>query len=134
MAHGREVPTDGRWNIAGIGALILAAIVIVCAAGIAAMRADEPMPIVSAAPLINPKPKKIVVIGDSYTEGTAHGGVGEKNWTNLVWRQLRKEGVDIASIVSGRGGSGYVSRGVTGTTFGQEARRLMEPAMMTKIS
>lgn len=127
MVNGREVPTDGRWNIAGIGALILAAIVVACAAGIAAMRADEPMPSVSGAPLINPKPQKIFVIGDSYTEGTAQGGVGEKNWTNLAWRQLRRENIDIMSIVSGRGGSGYVTRGNAGTTFGQEVRRLMEP-------
>ena len=127
MVNGREVPTDGRWNIAGIGALILAAIVVACAAGIAAMRADEPMPSVSGAPLIDPKPQKIFVIGDSYTEGTAQGGVGEKNWTNLAWRQLRRENIDIMSIVSGRGGSGYVTRGNAGTTFGQEVRRLMEP-------
>ena len=72
------------------------------------------------------KPKKIVVIGDSYTEGTAYGGVGEKNWAQLAWRQLRKR--RCRHNVQGVGSRwiGYVSPGVTGTTFGQEAQRLME--------
>jgi lysophospholipase L1-like esterase len=109
-----------------MGALILATIVSACAIGVAATRADEPMPIVSSAPLPNQKPKKVVVIGDSYTEGTAYGGVGDKNWVQLAWRQLRREGVDITPKVSRGDGSGYVSRGLTGTTFGQEARALME--------
>lgn len=126
MIRGREDPTDSRWNIAGIAAVILASIVVACGVGIAATRVDEPMPIVSAAPLMVQKPKKIVVIGDSYTQSAAYGGVEEKNWTQLAWRQLRREGVDIVSTVSSRS-EGYVSRGVTGTTFGQEAQRLIEP-------
>ena len=126
MVPGRKISTDGRWNIAGIVGVILAGIVIVCAAGFAATRADEPMPVIPTAPLAGQQSKKIVVVGDSYTQGTAYGGADENNWAQLAWRQLRREGVDIIFRVSGRGG-GYLSPGVTGTTFGQEAQRLMEP-------
>ncbi|ODQ90187.1 hypothetical protein BHQ18_12200 [Mycolicibacterium flavescens] len=61
----------------------------------------------------------MLVIGDSYTEGTPLGGEGDKNWTQLALRQLRREGVDITATVSAAGGSGYVTRGLSGTVFGQ---------------
>lgn len=127
MADRRGISADRRWRAAGIGALIIAAVVLMGALVVAHARHEQPMPIVSSAPLGNQKPKKVVVIGDSFTEGTPIGGEGAKSWHQLVFRKLRKAGVDIAAKISGEGGSGYVARGNTGTTFGEEARRLLEP-------
>jgi lysophospholipase L1-like esterase len=121
MADRRRISADGRWRAAGIGALILAAVVVMGALTVAHARHEQPMPIVSSAPLGNQKPKKVVVIGDSFTEG------GVNTWHQLAFRQLRKRGVDITAEISGEGGSGYVARGYRGTTFGQKARSLLEP-------
>jgi lysophospholipase L1-like esterase len=128
MADRRGISADRCWRAAGIGALILAAVVVMGTLAVAHGRHEEPMPIVSSAPLGNQKPKKVVVIGDSFTEGTPLGGVGAtKSWYGLVFRQLRKEGVNITAEISREGGSGYVARGYRGTTFGEKARSLLEP-------
>ena len=73
------------------------------------------------------KPKKVVVIGGSLTEGTPFGGVGQKSWHQVAFRQLRKQGVEITDEISGEGGSGYLARGYRGTTFGEKVRSLLEP-------
>lgn len=125
MADPSGISTDRRWQAAGIGALILAAVVLFGA--LAHARHEQPMPNVSLAPLANQKPKKVVAIGDSFTESTAFGEAGANSWNQMVFRQMRKRGVDINSESSGEAGSGYVARGITGTTFGEEARRLLEP-------
>jgi lysophospholipase L1-like esterase len=127
MADPSGISTDRRWQAAGIGALILAAVVLSGSLFVAHARHEQPMPTVSQAPLGNQKPKKVVAIGDSFTESTAFGNAGANSWNQVVLRQLRKRGVDINSESSGEAGSGYVARGIRGTTFGEEARRLLEP-------
>lgn len=121
------ISADRRWQAVGISALILAAVVLMGSLTVAHSRHEEPMPIVSSAPLSNQKPKKVIVIGDSFTESTGFGDSGANCWNQLVFRQLRKRGVDINAESSGEVGSGYVARGYRGTTFGGEARRLLEP-------
>ena len=127
MADPSGSSTDRRWQAAGIGALILAAVVLIGSLTVAHARHEQPMPTVSQAPLGNQKPKKVVAIGDSFTESTAFGDAGANSWSQVVFRQLRKRGVEINAESSGEAGSGYVARGIRGTTFGEEARRLLEP-------
>jgi lysophospholipase L1-like esterase len=127
MADRRGISADKRWRGAGIGALILAAVVLMGAFAVAHARHEQPMPIVSSAPLGNQEPKRAVVIGDSFTESTPLSGVAPKSWHQRAFRQLRKAGVDITAEVSAEGGSGYVARGYRGTTFGERARRLLGP-------
>jgi hypothetical protein len=128
MADRRGISTDRRWQAAGIGALILAAVVLFGSLTVAHARHEQPMPNVSSAPpLANEKPKKVVAIGDSLTVSTAFGDVGANCWNHRVVRGLRNNGADIYAESSGEAGSGYVARGIGGTTFGEEARRLLEP-------
>lgn len=127
MADPSGISSDRRWRAAGIGAMTLAAVVLMASLFVAHARHEPTMPIVSQAPLGNQKPKKVVTIGDSFTESTAFGNAGANSWNQVVFRQLRKRGVDINSESSGEAGSGYVVRGIRGTTFGEEARRLLEP-------
>jgi hypothetical protein len=127
MADRRGISTDRRWQAAGIGALILAAVVLFGSLTVAHARHEQPMPNVSSAPLGGEKPKKVVAIGDSLTVSTALGDVGANCWNQLVVRHLRKNGADINAESSGEAGSSYVARGIRGTTFGEDARRLIEP-------
>jgi lysophospholipase L1-like esterase len=127
MADPSGISTDRRWQAAGTGALILAAVVLFGSFFVAHARHEQPMPTVSQAPLGNQKPKKVVAIGDSFTESTAFGDVGANSWNQMVFRQMRKRGVDINCESSGEAGSGYVASGIRGTSFGEEARRLLEP-------
>ena len=127
MADPSGISPDRRWKAAGIGALILAAGVLFGALAVAHARHEQPMPTVSQAPLGNQKPKKVVAIGDSFTESTAFGDAGANSWNQAVFRQLRKRGVDINAESSGEAGSGYVARGIRETTFGEEARKLVDP-------
>jgi lysophospholipase L1-like esterase len=127
MTDPSGISTDRRWQAAGIGALILVGVVLFGALAVAHARHEQPMPTVSQAPLGNQKPKKVVAIGDSFTESTAFGDAGASSWNQVVFRQLRKRGVDVNAESSGEAGSGYVARGIRGTTFGEDARRLLEP-------
>jgi lysophospholipase L1-like esterase len=127
MADRRGISTDMRWRAVGIGALILAVVVLFGSLTVAHARHEQPMPKVSSAPLANQKPKKVVAIGDSLTESTAFGDAQANCWNQLVFRQLRKRGVDINAESSGEAGSGYVAHGIRGTTFGEEARTLLDP-------
>ncbi len=74
-----------------------------------------------------PATHRVVVIGDSLTAGSVEGGTGPFGWPALVWNDLRSTGLDIAPEVSGRGGSGYVHRGLDGTVYADEAERLVWP-------
>jgi lysophospholipase L1-like esterase len=65
---------------------------------------------------------RIVVIGDSYTEGTDEGGRGVHGWPALVWGDLQAQGVQVRPIVAGEGGAGYVNRGWRGFTFDHYAQ------------
>ncbi|MCZ8379287.1 SGNH/GDSL hydrolase family protein [Mycobacterium sp. CPCC 205372] len=81
--------------------------------------------IACAHPFTGPHHREIVVIGDSFTGGSAEGGTGPKSWTELSWTRLRADGIDVAPEVSGEGGAGFVARGTDGTTLPEEARRLV---------
>jgi lysophospholipase L1-like esterase len=72
-------------------------------------------------------PSRVVVIGDSLTAGAMEGGMGPLGWPELTWNTLRSTGIDVAPNVSGRGGSGYVHRGLDGTVYPEEAERLVWP-------
>jgi lysophospholipase L1-like esterase len=126
MANRRGMSADRRWRVSGIGALIVGAVVVMGALAVAHVRHEPPTPIASSAPLANQKPKKVLVIGDSFTEGTSFGGAGAKGWPQRAFRQLRKVGLDVNAEISAEGGSGYVARGPRGKTFDEKARSLLE--------
>ncbi|MGV9860904.1 SGNH/GDSL hydrolase family protein [Gordonia sp. NPDC003425] len=70
------------------------------------------------------------IIGDSYTQGTDLGGVGARNWTNLVKRKLRSDNVELQLDVLAPGGSGYLSRGPRDITFVELAERVTPDAQI----
>ncbi|MFC8316343.1 GDSL-type esterase/lipase family protein [Gordonia sp. NPDC057258] len=73
---------------------------------------------------------KILVVGDSFTEGTTYGGKGSSNWTRIAQGRLSDARPDTCPVllrVSGRGGAGYLTTGIRHTTFASEAQRLLTP-------
>jgi lysophospholipase L1-like esterase len=70
---------------------------------------------------------RVVVIGDSYTGGSAAGGFGPHAWTGLLWDRLAQQGIHLDPQVSGLGGSGYVTRGPTHAVFGDAATEFVQP-------
>ena len=77
-------------------------------------RPTPPAPTTSSA-----EPVRVLVIGDSYTVGSAEGGVGAANWTALAGEELD----DVALDVRAEGGRGYVSTGPAGGDFLDLAER-----------
>jgi lysophospholipase L1-like esterase len=67
--------------------------------------------------------RKVVVIGDSFTDGTDEGGRGAQGWPALVWNRLEAQGLSIEPTVDATGGSGYVSPGPSDLTFLDEIKR-----------
>lgn len=59
------------------------------------------------------------VIGDSFTEGSAEGGGGDKGWPNLIQQDIAKKGGRLGLTKTARGGSGYVKLGPSGQSFDQ---------------
>lgn len=94
----------------------VAVVAMLCGAGVGASAGAAP-----------PHPYRIVVIGDSITGGSNEGGVGPFGWPEITWNSLRAQGIDVDPAVSGEGGAGYVQPGLGGTTFGEEAARLVTP-------
>lgn len=124
-----------------VGAFVLVVVLVVAAAMSSreddgqSMR-DAPSTTSSAqdsqlnVPVASESAVKILVIGDSVTEGTEYGGRGVGNWTSLVQGALRTEVLNACPVllrVSGRGGSGYATAGTRSTTFASETERLMTP-------
>lgn len=66
--------------------------------------------------------KHVAVIGDSYTSGA-----GATPWPKLVWQRLAHDGITVEAHVRGEGGSGYVTPGHQGTTFGQRVAQVVGP-------
>jgi lysophospholipase L1-like esterase len=60
---------------------------------------------------------RVAVIGDSYTTGSALGGLGPKGWTNRAWQELARDRTPITADVSAEGGAGYGTRGNHGSVF-----------------
>ena len=126
MADRRGISTDRRWRAAGIGALMLAVVVLTGAIVVAHARQEQPIPIVSSAPLGNQKPMKVVVVGDS-SRGTRLRAVWDQRaGTNWISANCAKM-IDITAHISDEVGSGYVARGNKGTTFGDKVHSLVEP-------
>ncbi|GFG75864.1 Rv0518 family GDSL lipase [Mycobacterium botniense] len=69
----------------------------------------------------------VAVIGDSYTSGTAEGGIGPKSWTARAWQILAQHGVHIAAGVASEGRAGYAVRGDHGDLFQDLASRAIRP-------
>ncbi|MDD4866518.1 MAG: SGNH/GDSL hydrolase family protein [Mycobacterium sp.] len=127
MAGRASNSADARWLAAGIGAAVLTVALLIGAIVVAHGRPDEPMPVVSSAPLGNEQLVQIAVIADSSPEAITSDGVKATGWPELVFRQLRKEGFDIAVHTSDQQGSGYVAHGKKGTTFKESAHSLLKP-------
>jgi lysophospholipase L1-like esterase len=112
-----------RWQIAGV----LSSVIIVVSLGIAVATGSTGAKDVAGAwaaqndadAIVVPADRRrpVAVIGDSYTAGTAEGGMGERGWPALVWRRLSEQGVSVAPTVDATGGSGYVNPGPFGVTF-----------------
>jgi lysophospholipase L1-like esterase len=69
----------------------------------------------------------IAVIGDSYTNGTAIGGLGPNSWTARAWQTLARQGVQIAADVASEGRAGYGVRGDQGSVFEDLTARAVHP-------
>ena len=82
-------------------------------------------PAATASPSSHPEPPpsadalRVLVIGDSYSVGSAEGGVGAANWTHLVTGMVEDVTIDVAA----EGGRGYVATGSAGRTFVDLAAR-----------
>lgn len=90
--------------------------------------ASTPRPATRAAG--DGKAVRILVVGDSFTEGTTYGGKGSSNWTRIAQGRLSDARLNKCPVllrVSGRGGAGYLTTGIRHTTFASEAQRLLTP-------
>lgn len=64
---------------------------------------------------------RVVVVGDSYTSGSAEGGKGSNAWPMLVEQRLKADDLNVSIAPFGLGGSGYLATGSSGKTFGDAA-------------
>lgn len=110
-----------RFQIKHALLIVLAVLALaVTAAAIAMPKAQAPVSerVAMYTPEPLPETRVVGVIGDSYTGGSLMGGIEDKNWTAVLARELNLEGERVAFNPIGLGGSGYVSRGPNGKTFG----------------
>jgi lysophospholipase L1-like esterase len=61
----------------------------------------------------------LLVIGDSFTGGSDMGGTGKDGWPSLVQLGYTKGGARLQLNLLGRGGAGYVTKGLAKETFGE---------------
>ncbi|WP_170215058.1 SGNH/GDSL hydrolase family protein [Mycolicibacterium phocaicum] len=69
----------------------------------------------------------VAVIGDSYTQGSSQGGVGEYSWPEVAWRLMREQGVRVAPEISAVGGTGYLHKGLTQAAFSDLIKEAVRP-------
>jgi lysophospholipase L1-like esterase len=69
---------------------------------------------------------RVVLIGDSYTEGSGEGGQRGHGWPALVVADLRTQGVLVSPALAAEGSAGYVAASWKGETFGDIARRVVD--------
>jgi lysophospholipase L1-like esterase len=118
-------------SISAVLVIVLATVVAVVQGGTtdaAGENRSNPSPLSPQSDTV--KYIRLLIIGDSFTEGTRYGGKGSANWTDLAQQRLTAEkpaDCPILLRVSGRGGAGYDATGIRGTTFGDEIARLMTP-------
>lgn len=77
----------------------------------------SPMTPSSEPVVMPPEERRVVVIGDSYTEGSAEGGRGADSWPALVWGKMRRNYTPVVAHVAAEGGAGYVQPGQQGHVF-----------------
>lgn len=77
----------------------------------------------STSPIDPQLPRRIAIIGDSYTSGSPQGGSREKSWAALAIRQIQQHGINIAADIGAEGASGYVSVGHQGHRFSDQISR-----------
>jgi lysophospholipase L1-like esterase len=82
---------------------------------------------VHATPTRDTAVNHVAVIGDSYTNGTALGGLGPNGWTARVWQTLARQGLQIAADVASEGRAGYGVRGDQGSVFEDLTARAVHP-------
>jgi lysophospholipase L1-like esterase len=70
---------------------------------------------------------RVAVVGDSYTNGTAIGGVGPKAWTVQAWQSLAQKGLQVSPDVAAEGRAGYAVRGDHGSLFVDLTGRVVQP-------
>lgn len=59
---------------------------------------------------------RVLVIGDSYTGGSAQGGNGNNGWARLAATDLIGKGYQFQMTIHAAGGAGYTEPNATGTT------------------
>ena len=64
---------------------------------------------------------RLLVVGDSFTAGSAAGGEGPAGWPQLVADRLEDDGRSATVDVAAADGSGYVTAGAGGATFARLA-------------
>jgi len=63
---------------------------------------------------------QVAVIGDSYASGSDEGGEGPNGWPVLVEKTFDARNLHLDMQVGALGGSGYVTKGPYGGTFGDQ--------------
>jgi lysophospholipase L1-like esterase len=125
-SKGRLGPSDRRWNVVGVAAIVASTVALAAAIGIGYTRFDESIAIAPAAPLTPPAAKVIAIVGDSYTAGTPEGGLGKASWAALAIKELLRNGVNLDSQIAATAGSGYVNPGMpAGETLGDDVRQAL---------
>lgn len=93
----------------------------------AAAGADQGNPLVAESTGDTAAPTKILVIGDSYTAGSAQGGNGNAAWTQLAASDLLKKGYTFQLVTRAAGGAGYVEQNTDGNTMLKRAQQADGP-------
>ncbi|MBD1541846.1 SGNH/GDSL hydrolase family protein [Arthrobacter sp. IA7] len=119
MGHTRSRATR-RLIIAGMA---LAAVLVLAFTGFVLTR--QPAPVAASKVIPTGKPIKaafvpqLLVLGDSFTGGSDMGGFKDDGWPALVQSGYTKDGARLQLNLLGRGGAGYVTKGIIHETFGQ---------------
>jgi lysophospholipase L1-like esterase len=101
-----------RWKYLWLAVLAVAAVAV---AGFVLTRTPTPPPaaesVLKARPIELPKIPHLLVVGDSYSGGSAIGGNGNDGWPVLAQTEITADGSRLALELQARGGSGYVNIG-----------------------
>jgi lysophospholipase L1-like esterase len=70
---------------------------------------------------------RVAIVGDSYTNGTEHGGLGAQAWPVRAWHTLARRGVPVVTDVAAEGRAGYDTVGNRGSFFRDLVVRAVRP-------
>lgn len=79
------------------------------------------------------EPRRVLVVGDSYTAGSDMGGNGASGWPALVRADLAAKGRPVEVTLAAAGGSGYITVGPNGGSFVQLAEGAGGPADLVVV-